>query len=238
MREHPNFKGAYQYIGLPLINGGYLTAHLMGLKALLSFLPLTLQGTVTSGDPCHSFLRSAAALLIVPERYSWVLSCMGKVIAPLCLNRPYKIARFGQVRDLDMEAMARLLTSYGVTTDKAETWRAWACAYVETDLLAHPTSTHVQLLHLVRDRTHERIDADSSWVLKRLNPLAPGHYNPKRAVRDSRRHTTATPAYTVVAGLSSAVDDDMPMPSIVPKDDVAHTGYSDDLGEETQMGPV
>ena len=66
----------------------------MGLKALLSFLPLTLQGTVTSGDPRHSFLRSMAALLIVPERYSWVLSRMGKVIAPLCLDRPYEIARF------------------------------------------------------------------------------------------------------------------------------------------------
>jgi len=238
MREHPNFKGAYQYIGLPLVNGGYLTAHLTGLKALLSFLPLTLQGTVTSGDPRHSFLRSAAALLIVPERYSRVLSRMGEVIAPLRLDRPYEIARFGQVRDLDMEAVARLLASYGVTTDEAETWRAWACAYVETDLLAHPTSTHAQLLRLARDRAHERIDADSSWVLKRLDPLAPGHYNPKRAARDSRRHTTATPAYTAVAGPSSAVDDDMPMPSIVPEDDVARAGYGDDLGEETQMGPV
>jgi len=238
MREHPNFKGAYQYIGLPLVNGGYLTAHLMGLKALLSFLPLTLQGTVTSSDPRHSFLQSVATLLIVPEHYSWVLSRMGKVIAPLRLDRPYEIAHFGQVCDLNMEAVACLLTSYGVTTDEAETWCAWACAYVETDLLAHPTSMHAQLLRLVQDRAHERIDADSSWVLKRLNPLTPGHYNPKRAARDSCRHTTATPAYTAVAGPSLAVDDDMPMPSIVPEDDVARAGYGDDLGEETQMGPV
>jgi len=238
MWEHPNFKGAYQYIGLPLVNGGYLTAHLTGLKALLSFLPLTLQGTVTSGDPRHSFLRSAAALLLVPERYSQTLSHMGTVIAPLRLDKPYDIARFGQVRDLNMEAMACLLASYGVTTDEAETWRAWACAYVEMDLLAHPTSTHAPLLRLAWDRAHERIDADLSWVLKRLDPLAPGHYNPNRAARDSRRHTAAIPASNAVAGSSSAVDNDMPRPPLVPEDDVAHAGYSDDLSEETQMGPV
>jgi len=166
VQEHPSFKGAYQYIGLPLVNRGYLTAHLTGLKALLSFLPLTLQGMVTSGDPRHSFLRSAAALLIVPECYSWILSHMGEVIAPLHLDRPYNIARFGQVCDLDMEAVACLLALYGVTTDEAETWHAWVWTYVEMDLLAHPTSTHMQSLHLAQDHAHERIDADSSWVLK------------------------------------------------------------------------
>jgi len=237
-QEHPNFKGAYQYIGLPLVNGGYLTAHLMGLKALLSFLPLTLQGTVTSGDPCHSFLRSVATLLLVPERYSWTLSRMGMVIALLCLDKPYDIARFGQVCDLDMEAVARLLASYGVTTDEAKTWRAWACAYVEMDLLAHPTSMHTPLLRLARDRAHERIDADLSWVLKQLNPLAPGHYNPNRAARDSRCHTATIPASNAVAGSSLVVDDDMPRPPLIPEDDVACTRYSNDLSEETQMGPV
>jgi len=237
-QEHPNFKGAYQYVSLLLVNGGYPTAHLTGLKALLSFLPLTLQGTVTSGDPHHSFLHSAAALLIVLERYSWILSRMGVVIAPLCLDRPYDIARFGQVCDLNMEAMARLLALYGVTTDKAETWHAWVCVYVEMDLLAHPTSTHAQLLRLAWDCVHECIDADLSWVLKQLDPLAPGHYNPKHAMHNSRHHPATILASNAVAGLSLAVDDDMPRPPLIPEDDVACAGYGDGLSEETQMGPA
>jgi len=87
---------------------------------------------------------------------------MGEVITPLHLNRPYNIAYFGQVHDLDMEAVAHLLALYGITTDKAKTWCTWAYTYVEIDLLAHPTSMHIQLLCLAQDHTHERIDTDSS----------------------------------------------------------------------------
>jgi len=237
-QEHPGFKGAYQYISLPLVNGGYLTAHLMGLKALLSFLPLTLQGMVTSGNPYHSFLRSVAALLIVPERYSWVLSHMGEVIAPLHLNRPYNIVCFGQVHNLNMEAVACLLASYGMTTDEAKTWCTWVCTYIEMDLLAHPTSTHAQSLCLAWDCVHEHIDTDSSWVLKQLDSLAPGHYNPKCAVHNACGLSATTLVSHAVAGPSSVVANDILIPPLISEDEVACAGYGDDLSEDTQMGPA
>lgn len=142
-RDHPGFKGEYRYIGVPLVNRGYLTAHLVGLKALLSFLPLSVYGTVTSGDACTFFFWSTVALLIVPERYSQILSCLGEVIALLHIDQPYDVTCFGQLCDLDMEAVVCLFAMYGMTTDKAKSWRAWACAFTEMDLLAYPASEHM-----------------------------------------------------------------------------------------------
>jgi len=50
--------------------------------------------------------------------------------------------------------------------------------------------------------------------------------------------SATTLASHAVAGLSSVVADDMLIPPLVSKDEVAHAGYGDDLSEDTQMGPA
>jgi len=44
--------------------------------------------------------------------------------------------------DVGINDVARYFASIRVTTDKAESWRAWATAYIDMELEEHPTSTH------------------------------------------------------------------------------------------------
>jgi len=48
--DHPQLGATFKYIGIPHVGGGYLSAHLTGMKALLLFLLLTFKGTAISSD--------------------------------------------------------------------------------------------------------------------------------------------------------------------------------------------
>lgn len=92
---------------------------------------------------------------------------------------------------------------------------------------------------LAWDRAHERINADSSWVLKQLDPLALGHYNLRHVACSSCSCQAAATAPTKVAGLPLEVDDDnTSLPALIPEDEVARAGYSDNLSAESLMGPA
>jgi hypothetical protein len=55
------------------VGQGYQKAHIEGTKALLKFLPLSFTASTNRSPLRDAFLRAAAMLLCVPERYSQVL---------------------------------------------------------------------------------------------------------------------------------------------------------------------
>jgi hypothetical protein len=83
-REHPLSMGTFSFLGIPLINQGYQTAHIKGMKAVLTFLPCKHRGSSTHGPLWDPFLRAAAMLLCVPGQYLDMLSCIGKEIHHEC----------------------------------------------------------------------------------------------------------------------------------------------------------
>ena len=143
---------SFKYIGIPYVVQGYQTVHLNGAKAILGFIPCAFKGM--KGPTCkpirNAFLRAAAMLLIVPERYQHIIEWLGLIIAPNCCKKIYDVTRFGDKNHLGENEMARFLTSAGVTTHKAETWRPWAAAYAAMEISEHPSSSHTEGLRQAR----------------------------------------------------------------------------------------
>lgn len=181
------------------------------------------------------------ALLIVLERYTGILSCLGVAISIQRLDQPYDAGHYGDVGELDVQGVACLLAAYGVSPAEAETWCAWACAYVEMDLEAHLTSSHAVTLRSARASAHERINTDLLWVIKQLNALAPSYYNPGCGAHGSRHQPAASLSTTAVTGPSlTTLDADVhmsPSPPDTPGENAIRVGYGDELSRETQMGP-
>ena len=135
-REPPQSGGTFKYVGIPLVGQGYQTVHIEGTRALLSFFPLTIKGATVRGLLRDAFLRAAAALLCVPERYTQVLAQLGQGIAQGRRALYYDKGRFGTAANFGVNEMARFLASVGVTSDVAEQRRPWATAFVEMELNA------------------------------------------------------------------------------------------------------
>ena len=240
MREH---RSTFKYIGIPLVGQGYQTAHLEGNKALLSFLPLTIKGTVPRGPLRDAFLCAAAALLSVPECYSQVLDQMGQGIPQRRRAQRYDVTRFGDASNLGINEVARFLASTGVSVDEAEQWRPWATAYIDMEVEEHPNGGHAQALRQARDRAHARINNDPTWVLRNVHPDAPGNYNPVlEQSRAARRQLAVSSSSNAEAGPSSVtIGADAHMHSAHSGDteesDI-HLAYEGGHDEDSQMGPA
>ena len=249
MREHPQSGGAFKYIGIPLVGQGYQTAHLEGARAMLSFLPFAPKGGTIRGPLRDAFLRSAAALLCVPERYSQVLAQLGQDIAHGRRAQHYNEARFGYGNNLGVNEVARFLASVGVTPGEAEQWRPWAAAYIDMELEEHPNGSHAQTLRQARDRARARIDSDSRWVFRNVHQNAPGNYNPAReqaraarGLHRSPHRPEASSSSNAKAGPSSVAAYGGAHLHLVYPDNAGegdvHLGYENDQDEDSRMGPA
>jgi len=116
------------------------------VKAILRFIPCASKGPKgpTRAVIKDAFLRAAAMLLIVPERYQHIIEQLGLTIAPNCRTKIYNATIFGDERHLGENEMAHFLTSSGVTTNEAESWRPWAAAYTAMEIINNPSSSHTE----------------------------------------------------------------------------------------------
>ena len=64
------------------------------------------------------------------------------------------------------------------TTGEAETWGAWAAAYVDMEPEEHPNGSQALLLRQAKEQVRGRIDNDPSWVLTKIHPFTPRFYDP------------------------------------------------------------
>jgi hypothetical protein len=241
-RTQPQSGGRpFSYSGIPLVGQGYPTAYIEGARALLSLLPLTKKGSIPRGGELRdAFLRSAAALLAVHGRYPLVLAELGERIAPARSHGRYGEGPFGQAGALGVNQIARFLASIGVSAIEAESWRPWATAFMEMELVARPNSNGAAMLRQARDLMRARIDEDPTRALQRIHADAPGNYNPRIEASRAAK-VEALRAAQAEAGPSSSVEtapeEEPTLEHVVEEDDrmrpAEHADY-DDL----YMGPV
>jgi len=245
MRDHPHSEGRFKFPGVPCVCKGYQVPHIEGVRALLEFLPRR-KGSVVRGPLRDVFLRNAAILLCVPEQYQRVTTQIGVTITTPRRKQMYSTTQFGNETRLGVNDVARYFAYIGVTTDEAESWRAWAAAYIDMELEERPTSTHAQLLQQAREQARARINNDPNWVLTRVHITSPGYYNPatenSRAQRNTRRATERAPATfaNAEAGPSSVPLDGeshMHHADDAQEEEVVRLGYGDDQNEDDRMGP-
>jgi hypothetical protein len=154
-------------------------------------LPHTIRGIVAHGPLRDNFVRSAAILLCVPEKYTKLLAQLGQEITQTRRTVSYNEAQFGAAARLGVNEVACYLEAIGVTAEEAERWWPWAAAYVDMELEVQLNSYHVPKLQQARDAVHVRINADPKWVFKNIHPDTPGNYNPgHRQARDAARQWT------------------------------------------------
>jgi len=154
----------------------------------------------------NAFLRAAATLLIIPERYQYVIEQLKLSIAPNRRRKIYNTTLFGDENHLGENEMARFLTSAGVTTDEAESWRPWAVAYAAMEIDDHPSSSHTtEGLQQAIQRAHELINGDTKWVIRNIPPLVPGYYKPTSETPCVQRNIPRT---THHSGASSSTNTD------------------------------
>ena len=176
---------SFKYIGVPHVGQGYQSVHINGAKAILRFIPRALKGPKgpTRTTIKDAFLRAAATLLIVPEHYQHVIEQLGLTIAPNRRAKIYNATIFGDERHLGENEMARFLTSAGVTTNEAESWRPWAAAYTAMEIIDDPSNSHhTESLRWARQRAHELINGDHKWFIKNIPSSSPGYYRPTSEV--------------------------------------------------------
>jgi len=171
---------SFKYTGIPHVGQGYQTIHINGAKAILRFIPRASKGPKgpTRAVIKDAFLRAAATLLIVPERYQHIIEQLGLTIAPNRRAKIYNATIFGDERHLGENKMAHFLTSSGVTTNEAESWRPWAAAYTAMEIIDNPSSSHTEGLRWARQRAHELINGDNKWFTKNIPSSLPGYYRP------------------------------------------------------------
>jgi hypothetical protein len=246
MREHPHSEGNFKFPGVPLVCGGHQPAHIEGARALLGFLPRNKGGT-ERGPLRDTFLRSAATLLCVPEKYLQVVTQLGITITTPRRKQLYSPTQFGNESRLGVNEVVRYFASIGVTTDEAEAWRAWAAAYVDMELEDRPTSAHAPQLRRAKEQSHVRIKADPAWVLAGLHVSTPGFYDParentrpQRSMRSTTQHASAAPASHEAGPSSVTLDGDSRMrhPDDAQEEDVVSLGYEDNENEDDGMGPA
>jgi hypothetical protein len=191
LRQRRRTDEDFDYIGIPLVGTGYQSAHIEGNRALLNFIPLNNRGTSLRKDfPRKLFLTTAAALLGVPQRYERLMT--EKQISPAAFRyyETYSEPKFGNLRTLNIEQIARFLASAGVLPSEAEQWRPWATAFIEMELDAHPGSTRAPTLRHARELARKSIEDNPALVLRSVHTDAPGNYNPAleraREARDSQ----------------------------------------------------
>jgi hypothetical protein len=239
-RDHPQSGGSFKYIGIPLVGQGYQTAHIEGARALLALLPPTIKGFTLRGPLQDAFLRTAAALLCVPEHYAQLVSQLGEEIAPGHCISYYDEKRFSTASTLNEDSIAKYLASISVSADKAEDWRPWAAAYVEMELEEHPNSYHAQILKQARDKVRERIDNDPIWVFTKIHADAPGNYNLELVKARALRHTTTQPdaGPSPAAAKTSGSHSNPTHPDATGDSETIRLNYGDDQGEDLTMGPA
>ncbi len=159
MREHPQSEGNFKFLGIPCVCQGYQVPHIEGARALLGFLPRH-KGSTIRGPLRDVFLCNAATLLCMPEQYQWVTTQIGVTITTPRRKQIYNTTQFGNETRLDVNDVARYFASIGVTMDEAESWRAWATAYIDMELEERLASTHAPLLQQAKEQARARIDND------------------------------------------------------------------------------
>ena len=147
MRELPQTRASFKYIGIPLVGLGYQTTLLKGAKATLSFIPLnTRKMVVQSGPLWNTFMCSVVALLSIPDHYQEVLAHLNMEIAPQQGTTYYSEALFVPTSTLGEDQVACFLVSTGVSAKEAEQWRPWAAAFVAMELEEQLNSHYAPML--------------------------------------------------------------------------------------------
>jgi hypothetical protein len=241
---------SFEYIGVPRVGEGYISAHIEGARTTSDFIPTNAKGQPNRGSLRDTILRAAAGVLIVPQRYTRNLNRLKLQIAEIRRTQQYDASRFGDENHLGIHEMVEYLASIGVTEDEAESLRPWAAAFIEMDLEKHPHSRHANDLRAARQQARTLIDADQALVLRNITADAPGYYNPRleqnRAARSARRTRhgeenatdNAAAGPSSVAGPSSAtLDRDAPMSAMDDNaSDIVHLDYESEQDE--RMGPA
>jgi len=253
MRELPQSGATFKYAGIPLVGQGYQAILIKGAKAILAFLPLNARQTAVQPGPLrNAFVRTAAALLSVPDRYREVLNSIHMEIAPHRSNIIYEEAQFTAANALGIDDIARFLAATGVTPEEAEQWRPWAAAFVEMELEERPNSNHAPLLRQARELTHARIESDPTKALQRVHGKTPGNYRPERERLQAEQNPTQ-PRQSPAGSSSTPQPDSGPSKtttgdrsrsrsrSVHPDDARSQDvplSYGDTPDEDTQMGPA
>jgi hypothetical protein len=244
MQDHPHSEGRFKFLGVPCVCKGFQPPHIEGARAMLGCLPRP-RGNTVRGPLRYVFLRNAAALLCVPEKYQQVVTQLGVTIAANRSQQLYSTERFGNETRLGVNEVVRYFASVGVTTNDAESWRAWAAAYVDMELEERPASAWAPQLQQAKEQAHARINADPTWVLTRIHETSPGYYNPARENARTQRNTRnttqhAAPTRTEVGPSSVTLDGDTRMAHAddAQEEDVVHLGYEDSEDEDDGMGPA
>ena len=86
------------------------------------------------------------------QPYQQVTTQIGVAITTLRRKQIYSTTQFGNETCLCVNDVARYFVSIGVTSDEAESWRAWAAAYIDMELEECPTSTHALLLQQAKEQ--------------------------------------------------------------------------------------
>ena len=137
---------SFEYIGVPRVGEGYISAHIEGARTTSDFIPTNAKGQPNRGSLRDTILRAAAGVLIVPQRYTRNLNRLKLQIAEIRRTQQYDASRFGDENHLGIHEMVEYLASIGVTEDEAESLRPWAAAFIEMDLEKHPHSHHANNL--------------------------------------------------------------------------------------------
>ncbi|KAI0288627.1 hypothetical protein BC826DRAFT_678041, partial [Russula brevipes] len=131
------------------------------------------------------FLRAAATLICVPEKYTTTLSQLELEITPTRSTSRYNAAIFGPLETITSEAIARYLASIGVSATEAELWRPWAAAYVDMEIVERPNGRHTEGLKKTRDVARTAIDNSPKWVFSSVQHHVLGYYDPSGTRSDT-----------------------------------------------------
>ncbi len=204
-----------QYVSIPFVGQGYQKLHLEGMKALLSFLPLSNWGTsIRPGTLRDAFLCHTAVLLAVPECYRQQLVALGVIVSTEWRTTMYVEANFAVASRISANIIVQFLASASVQPEEAEQWRPWVTAFIEMELEDHPTTTHAPLFQSACEQAMALIKGDPKWVLMGLHSDSPRNWDPHLKQQCKERATKLQAAQSE-AGLPLA-----------PADTSAHPGQS------------
>lgn len=239
-REHGAAKNQpFVYPGIPLVENGYQNAHIEGTRAMLAYLPVTGKGATVRGPPRSAFLRAAATLFCVPEQYALTLEQLGIDIAQHKGEPTFDEESYGPLTAANVQSVAQCMALNGVTTVDAESWRAWASAYIEMKLSESPDGPYTAELRAAQASAHTRIDEDPDrWVLRNVHANSPGNYNPRRLAPRSERLTQASSSSS---GAGPSLAAAQPSHLGATEEEDIELDYSDEpiiLDDDIRMGPA
>ena len=175
-REASKDQDVFEYIGIPCVHKKYQDAHTEGAKAMIAPLPLNAKGLVVHGPIHNAFIYTAAMLFCIQARYTSMITPLGLVITQGSQLRYYDMSRFSDKNHTGIDKVACYPALIGMAAERAEQWRAWMAAHVETELETYRNSSHVTQLREAQGQAQECSDQDHMLVPQNVSHSSLGYY--------------------------------------------------------------